>query len=108
MSGCEALRVGITRVSIRTAKSKAGVTHHGHTAFEGMFRMLSCCVAGGNILARLDRLEDRANSPLISPTARGNFEAASCVLLDEDKPIGIAFFIAERVCLTCNHNLGRI
>ncbi|CAL8472228.1 g11770 [Coccomyxa elongata] len=67
---------------------------------------------GGNILARLDqledqgrRLEDRATYPLISPTARDKVEAASCVLLDDDKPIGVAFFIAERVCLTCNHNL---
>ncbi len=67
--------------------------------------MLSCYVAGGNILARLDRLEDRATYPLISPTARDKIEAASCVLLDDDKPIGVAFFIAERVCLTCNHNL---
>ncbi|EIE21360.1 hypothetical protein COCSUDRAFT_66844 [Coccomyxa subellipsoidea C-169] len=60
---------------------------------------------GGNILARLDRLEDRATYPLISPTARDKIEAASCVLLDDNKPIGVAFFIAERVCLTCNHNL---
>ena len=67
--------------------------------------MLPCCVAGGNILARLERLEERLIYPLISPTARDKFEAASCVLLDDDKPICVAFFIAERVCLTCNHKL---
>ncbi|KAK9812934.1 hypothetical protein WJX72_006028 [[Myrmecia] bisecta] len=32
---------------------------------------------GGNILARLDRLEERANNPLISPAARDKVEAAS-------------------------------
>ena len=56
-----------------------------------------------------ERLEDRAEHPLLSPTARDKIEAASCVLLDDNnKPIGVAFFIAERVCLTCNHNLGKL
>ena len=70
-----------------------------------MFRILSCCVAGGNFSARLDRLEERATYPLISPTARDKFAAASCVLLVDDKPMGVAFFIAEHVCLTCSHDL---
>ena len=67
--------------------------------------MLSCYVAGADILARLNWLEEQVSYPLISPKAREKIEAASCVLLRDDKPIGSAFFIAERVCLSCNHNL---
>ena len=69
---------------------------------------MPCCVAGGSVTklkqleAQLVRLEDRAHR-VISPAARDNFVAASCVLLNEhDKAIGVGFFIAGRICLTRN------
>ena len=84
------------------------MTHQHLKVCVPSLHMVSCCVAGSTISARLNRLEDRVNYPLISPAARESIEAASCVLLDaENKAKGVAFFIGSSVCLIADHNLEK-